>query len=449
MQGLRRDSFTRFRIFPQAPFLHPGRPPELVTISTPCGLIGPGPSDHRLYVANPVGKRAPYGIATGPYGTPHLTLPPWRGPILPPVQPGADGHFDHIPPGTQEFLEAHSFAIIRFVMDVWERYFGRPITFHFARDYQRLEVLMLPSFDNAHCGYGFMEVGADHRDDGGLVPFALNFDVVAHEFGHLIIYGSVGIPAHPAEASEYFGFQESAADTTAMIAALHFESLIEDVLAESRGNLYSYNELNRFAELARNEQIRLASNAVKLSAFADGWDDEHDLSQPLTGAIFDILVDIFQENLVARGLVSRTAADLSDRVAQRPELAAVVQSMFDEAYPGQEDGFRAALIETRDYLGTALAMTWERLSPDGLDYAAVARTLLAVEEVMSDGRYGEEMRESFAWREIGQVRAGPRRAKPDKSSHAFSARTVLPEMGRALPKMSYRERFLTARGRAR
>jgi hypothetical protein len=37
----------------------------------------------------------------------------------------------------------------------------------------------------------------------------------------------------------------------------------------------------RFAELACNEQIRLASNAVKLSAFADGWDDEHDLSQPL------------------------------------------------------------------------------------------------------------------------------------------------------------------------
>src|SRR5206468_10772640 len=91
MQGLGRDSFTRFRIYPQAPFLHPGRPPELVTISTPCGLVGPGPSDHRLYVANPVGKRAPYGIATGPYGTPHLTLPPWRGPILPPVQPAPTG----------------------------------------------------------------------------------------------------------------------------------------------------------------------------------------------------------------------------------------------------------------------------------------------------------------------------------------------------------------------
>jgi hypothetical protein len=334
-------------------------------------------------------------------------------------------------------------------MAVWEGYFGRPISFHFARDYRRLEVLMLPSFDNAHCGYGFMEVGADHRDDGALVPFALNFDVVAHEFGHLIIYGTVGVPAHPAEASEYFGFQESAADTTAMIASLHFESVIEDVLAESSGNLYSYNELNRFAELALNEQVRLASNSVKLSAFADGWDDEHALSQPLTGAIFDILIDIFQEKLVARGLISRAVADMTEQVAHRPEFAAVIQAAFDAAYPGQEASFRAALIETRDYMGTAMARTWERLSPDGLDYAEIARTLLAVEGEMSQGRYREEMRESFDWREIGEVRTGPRRAKPDKSSHAFSARTVLPEMGGALPKMSYRERFLIARSGAR
>jgi hypothetical protein len=224
--------------------------------------------------------------------------------------------------------------------------------------------------------------------------------------------------------------------------------VIADVLAESRGNLYSYNELNRFAELAPTEQVRLASNSVKLSAFADGWDDEHALSQPLTGAIFDILVDIFQENLVARGLISRAVADLTDQVAHRPEYAAAIQSAYDVAYAGQEARFREALIETRDYMGTALATTWERLAPDGLDYAEIARTLLAVEDALSRGRYREEMRESFAWREIGQVCAGPRRAKPDKSSHAFSARTVLPEMGHALPKMSYRERYLMAHGGA-
>ena len=79
--------------------------------------------------------------------------------------------------------------------------------------------------------------------------------------------------------------RKSGADTTALIAALHFESLlIAHLLEETRGNLYTFNELDRFAELSPHDQIRLASNDVKMSAFAAGWVDEHALSQPLTGA---------------------------------------------------------------------------------------------------------------------------------------------------------------------
>ena len=78
-RGFRDDSGTRFKLFPQAPVLRPDRPPEVVSVSTRPGLIGPGPSDHRLYLLNPIGKRQPYGVSRGPYGTPYLGLPPWRG----------------------------------------------------------------------------------------------------------------------------------------------------------------------------------------------------------------------------------------------------------------------------------------------------------------------------------------------------------------------------------
>ena len=56
------------------------------------------------------------------------------------------------------------------------------------------------------------------------------------------------------------------------------------------------------------------------------------------------------------------------------------------------------------------------------------------------------MVESFAWREIGSIKVGPRLLPPGQSSHAFSARTLTPEFGCHLPKMSFRERALLARG---
>ncbi len=417
---------TRFKIYPQAPFLHPGRPPETVVIATPPGMIGPGPSDHRLYIVNPIGKDAPYGLTRGRDGRPHVVLPPWRGPMLRPVRPGPDGHFDHIPENTPEFAEAHLYAVIRFTLDVWERYYGQPIRWHFARDFERLEVALLPEFDNAWCGYGYMEVGAQHRGDGTRSAFALNFDVIAHELGHLVIYGTLGVPAPHTMRPEYMGFQESGADLAAMLAALNFETVIDDLLEQTHGNLYATNELNRFGELSGSEQVRLSSNAVRMSEFAAGWDDEHALSQPLTGAIFDILVDMFQENLVARGLISREIADLADRVGRQPENEFKVRTAFEAAYPDSREGFREALVETRDYLGVLLAETWKRLSPDNLDYVEIARTMLGVDRILSGGCYREEMLEAFEWREIGRVRVGPRRKPPDEASHALSRRAFVP-----------------------
>jgi hypothetical protein len=435
---------VRFKLFPKPPSVHPEWPPETVTVSGVPIAMGPGPSDDRMYVINPINKRVAYGGNVGPLGTTYVNLPPWTGPIRNPVLPDADGNFDHIPEGTPEFVEAHVFGAVRFVLDIWEGYFGRRIEWHFARDYRRLEIVISPQIDNSYAGYGFLEVGADHRRDGGPVTFALNFDVIAHELGHLIIYSTIGIPSPSAQQGEYYGFQESAADTTAMIAVLHFESLIAHLLEETHGNLYTFNELDRFAELSPNNQIRLASNAVKLSEFADGWRDEHELSQPLTGALFDIGVDIYQELLVERGLIPRDVAEATRRVRNHPENAQLVQPVFDAAFADRYEDFRAALVEARDTMGIALGETWKRLTADYFTYLDVAETMIEIEEAMTGGRYRRAMVESFAWRDIGRVRVGPRLRPPGPLSHSHSARTLLPGNQDQLPKMSYRERALMA-----
>src|SRR6185295_1562212 len=103
------------------------------------------------------------------------------------------------------------------------------------------------------------------------------------------------------------------------VSVLHFNSGVDELLLRTRGNLYMFNVLNRFGELSPEGQIRNAANDTRLSRFVIGWRDEHLLSQPLTGAFFDIFVDIFHEMLVDHGLISSEVEDMSDRLLATPD----------------------------------------------------------------------------------------------------------------------------------
>jgi hypothetical protein len=416
---------TRFKLFPQPGFLDGFGVPETVFVSSPAGSLGPGPSDERIYTIHPLGKPSPYGIEPDPSYAANMFLPPWRGAVLPPAAPDADGHFDYLQPGTSQFEMAHLYGTVRFVLDIWERYFGRRLDWHFIRRYSRLELTIHPSLDDAHTGYGFIEVGGYLRN-GIYRPFSLNFDILAHEVGHTLIFSAVGIPDPAASTGEYWGFHESAADLVSLVSSLHFNSVVDDLLVRTRGNLYTYNALSRMAELSTNEQIRLAANDLRLSRFADGWDEEHLLSQPLTGAFFDIFVDMFHEFLLEQGLIPPEVEDLSDKLLATPAYAPVMQAHFDRAFARNPDGFKEALLLARDTLGTYLADTWSRLDAAYLDYLDVARTFEAVDRDTSGGRFQRLIRGNFDMRDIGFVRIGPQLAPMHEDSHIDSVRTLVP-----------------------
>ncbi len=420
------NSGTRVRLFPQPPFLEEFREPEVVVLSPPAGTVGPGPSDDRMYTVLPQGKDLHYGMQQGEFGS-FLYLPPWTGMALAPAMPDENGHFDQLEPGTPQFEAAHLYGTVRFVLDVWEGYFGRRIGWHFEREYDRMELSILPELDNALVGYGFIEVGSHTTETGAVRPFSLNFDVIAHEVGHAIIYREVGIPTPQTAQGEYYGFHESAADVVALLASMHFDSVIDHVLEQTRGNLYALNKLNRFAELTDNEQIRMAANDSRLSDFARGWDSEHDLAQPLTGAMFDILVDVFHEQLLDRGLIAPEVEDLSDRLEGLPEYEEIMQSFFDSAFERDPAGFKDALLEARDYIGTYLADTLSLLDPDYLDYTDFSTIFERMDREITGGRYRRIIRGNFQMRDIGSVEPGPRLSRPDAESHAFSERTLVPE----------------------
>ena len=228
-------------------------------------------------------------------------------------------------------------------------------------------------------------------------PFCENFDVLAHEAGHNILFTLVGVPTNATSTDEYDGFQESGADLTAIVAVLHFNSVVDHVLVNSKGNLFTVNELSRLGELASGREIRRAFNALKMSNVNR---EPHNLSQPLTGAIFDIFVDAFQMELVRRGLITQQLADRS-QFGKAPESEFLaINAAFAAAYAGHEDEFKTALLTARDYLGRLLATTWAALSPDFLTYVKVLGGLLDADQEITSGAHARSIRECFTWREI-------------------------------------------------
>ncbi|MDD9908465.1 MAG: hypothetical protein OXR62_02120 [Ahrensia sp.] len=418
---------TRFRLYPQPRFLEEYAEPETVYVSSPAGSLAPGPADHRMYTVYPVGKPRPYGIAPGPNSDESVLSPPWTGDVLPPAMPDAEGHFDYLEPGTPQFLAAHLFGTVRFVLDIWEDYFDREIPWHSAKHFDRIELTIHETLENAYSGYGFLEMGGDSKS-GKFEPFSLNFDVIAHEVGHAIIYSEVGVPDPTAATGEYFGFHESAADLVALISSLHFNSLVEHLLRNTSGNLYRLNAVNRMAELSGNKQIRIAANDERLCSFAQGWVKEHKLSQPLTGAFFDILVDIFHECLVDYECISPQMEDLSDKLLATPDYAPIMQELFDEAYAAKSEEFKLALIDARDIMGTYLADTWQLLDRNDLNFIDVARAFETVDRQHTGGRYHTIIRGNFEMRDIGLVEVGPQLEPLGEDSHANSVRTLQPSV---------------------
>ena len=387
---------TRFRLFPQAPILATIQEPETVWVSLPAGSVRPGPADDRMYVIDAIGKEQPYDF---PY------LPPYRGPYHPPVQPGPGGHFDHLEPGSREFMAAHVYGTIRFVLDVWEHYFGGPIPWHFADDYPRLELIPLVEWNNAQCGYGFIEAGYARPGASDPRPFSLNFDVLAHELGHAFLYSLLGTPPTDRVSAEYLAFHESAADCVAMIAVLHFDSVVDRLLRNTRGNIYLPNELNRIGELSETEQIRLASQSLTLDDVPDlhtpvaalSYPQLHSMGLPLTGAVFDALVEVFQEILVQEGFISRELDDVSRQEDLAP--ADEVQAGFDRAYTGRHDEFKAVLLDARDYMGRCLTHTWRKLRWD-LTFGEVAAAMLSADGELTGGVGRNILLDSLLWRNI-------------------------------------------------
>src|SRR5262249_47417880 len=157
------------------------------------------------------------------------------------------------------------------------------------------------------------------------------------------------------------------------------------LLRRTRGNLLVANELDRFAELSDEKQVRLFSHSLRMS---DVSAEVHDLSKPFAGGLFDVLVEIYQVLLFERGLSRldpRAFRDLRSELSGGELWEQLSGSLRD--YEVSHFAMKSALEEARDLVGETLARSWDFLDPAALDYRAAAEALIAAAETGRADRF--------------------------------------------------------------
>ena len=185
-----------------------------------------------------------------------------------------------------------------------------------------------------------------------------------------------------------------------LVILYHFDTMVDKLLEKTRGNLFSFNTLGKLAELSNTEQIRLAFNNKKMSDVIE-TKDPHDLSEPLTGAFFDILVEVYQLYLIEDGLISEDLAmrSLNDENQYDPNdpVQIEIQEEFNSAYIGNEIKFKEKLLDARDYLGKLLSKLWKNITPNDFSYSNVLEKIIQNE---NRNNYVYIIKGCFGWREI-------------------------------------------------
>jgi hypothetical protein len=413
---------TKFRIYLQPPYVPGFEQPFLVKVETRDDEpVEPGPADRLFYVLD--ARNKPGYPAEGPHNFQPFRGRPWKGKINRIIaSPNWDGHFDHLKPDDLAFPAASIYATARLTLNFWNRIFKeagvpeltewhhnpeqvvdkpaqkdeKPATMFADPSFAaRLELIPRCISAGSRAGYGFVEVGRDNpvhkyydryaQSEGGSAPASYqrgamwqNFDVIAHEVGHAILFKVIGFPQSATKIDQWFSipepefliFHESMADLMAILSLLDLEPFLGYLVRNSEGLsvLAGIGELQRLSSPGFLP-IRSAYNDAKYpnrkAREAYKNEEAHMNSLALTGAVFDILLKLYswQDNAKA---APTTVAEAMERVATvRDIVAGALASLWSTPEdmwtdPDNRSGFSIVKVAEclPKHVGTAAATAY-------------------------------------------------------------------------------------------
>ncbi|MGH8869014.1 MAG: hypothetical protein ACRDYU_13595 [Actinomycetes bacterium] len=235
-------------------------------------------------------------------------------------------------PGTPEFDCAHTWAVVRDTLSMYERLRGgTPIPWAWNTGGNTEAITVHPNAGetpNAYYSRSAKVLKFFHfTPDGATDPVhtCRSLDIVAHECGHAILDGLKPGWLSTSAPPQTGGLHEAFGDITAVFLTLSQLDQAEAVIAASKANLHAKTFLSAVAEefgtgLGLPYGLRNADNDLKLSQVGN---EVHAISQVFTGGIYDVLADIFafehhrqRETKGAALVLVEVASDLASLVLE-------------------------------------------------------------------------------------------------------------------------------------
>ncbi|QBE62838.1 hypothetical protein [Pseudoduganella lutea] len=227
-------------------------------------------------------------------------------PGIAPVSPNAFGDFI-APPDSEQFDAVHTFTVVRQTLTMYQRVLAAddsgallPWAWNSGKDTAPLQVFPhgLPNVMNAYYSRNERALKFGHFIPSGAAERMFtcrSFDIVAHEAAHAVLDGLKPQWILSSAPPQTGGLHESFGDLTAIFLALSQMDQVEAVIAQTKADLHDKTFLADMAEqfglaLGRSNGLRNADNDLTL---AETGDQVHAISQVFTGAMYDILADMF------------------------------------------------------------------------------------------------------------------------------------------------------------
>lgn len=224
-----------------------------------------------------------------------------------------------------QFHQVNVWAVLQKAIGFFEEGsgLGRRIPFGFEGN----RLIVLP-----HAGYGknaFYDRKSKslqfyYFDEGDKRVFTcLSTDIINHEFGHAVLDGIR--PYYFESALVQTGaFHEFIGDLTAILIILRNNNFRGKIAAETNGDISTAAQLTSLAEefgsaVSDKPYLRTALNDSTMESIRDS-DEPHKVSQVLTGAMFDIIIELTRHYIAER---KHSPAQAFDYAIKRMQCTAI------------------------------------------------------------------------------------------------------------------------------
>ncbi|TDD80772.1 hypothetical protein [Actinomadura rubrisoli] len=220
-----------------------------------------------------------------------------------PVARNANGDFIFTA-NSPQFDCAHTFAVVRETLTMYERHNGgNPIPFAWNVGGNTDRISVFPrAATGANAFYSrtakalkFLFFTSQGQPASSTVFTCRSLDIVSHEMGHAVLDGLKPGWLAAGNPPQTGGLHESFGDLSAIFLALAQPDQAEALVALTKANLHDKSFLPALAEefgaaLGMPGSLRNADNDLKLSQVGN---EVHAISQVFTGAVYDVLADVY------------------------------------------------------------------------------------------------------------------------------------------------------------